>query len=173
MLVNHTSFLDPLVAALPLSRPVHYLSRDTLAGLPFVSWVVRNAETIPINRSAASTSTIKHCVKYLENGFLVGIFPEGTRSSDGRVGTLKPGFVALLRRANCPVVPIGVAGTFEAFPRGARWVRPGRVRVVFGEPWSPEELAPYKVRGKESELLQIVRDRMIACQEEAEAWRKE
>lgn len=171
LLINHTSFLDPFMAALPLPRAVHYLARDTLSDLPVISWVLRNAETIPINRSAASTATIKHCIHHLEHGLLVGIFPEGTRSEDGNVGPLKPGFVALLRRVKCPVVPIGVAGAFESLPRGSYLPRPGRVRVVYGEPWSAEELEPYKARGKENELLEMVRQRMVECQQAAQQWR--
>jgi 1-acyl-sn-glycerol-3-phosphate acyltransferase len=171
LLINHQSFLDPFVAALPLSRPVAYLARDTLYSHPVVGWVLRAQYAIPLSRSAASTTSIKLAVRHLEHGFLVGIFPEGTRTRDGQVGPLKPGFVALLRRVNCPVYPVGIAGAFESFPRGARWIRPGRVRVVYGEPWSVEEQAEYRQRGREQELLDVVRNRLIDCQRAAQQWR--
>jgi 1-acyl-sn-glycerol-3-phosphate acyltransferase len=170
LLINHQSFLDPLLVGLPLTRPVSYLARDNLFRVPFVGWVLRNTYVMPINREAASTASLREAIRRLDHGFYVGIFPEGTRTRDGHVGELKPGFLALLRRTDVPVIPVGVAGAFEAFPKGSPLPLPGRIRVVFGEPFDREQLAAFG-KDREADLLQHVRQRIVACVAEAQAWR--
>lgn len=171
ILANHQSFLDPLLVGLPLSRPVSFMARDSLFRVPVVGFLLRGTYVFPINRDAASTSSVRDAVARLKHGFLVGIFPEGTRSSDGQVGPFKPGFVSLVRRGKLPLYPVGIAGADEAMPRGAVLPRPRRVCVVFGEPLGPEELERLSGRGNEEALVEEARRRVLACQAEAEAWR--
>ncbi|MBM81890.1 MAG: 1-acyl-sn-glycerol-3-phosphate acyltransferase [Planctomycetaceae bacterium] len=170
-LINHQSFLDPLLVGLPLQRPVSYLARDTLFPVPVIGWVLRNTYVMPINRDAASTASIREAVRRMAHGFLVGIFPEGTRTTNGSVGEFKPGFVALIRRAKVPVYPIGIAGAHEAYPRKKLLLRPRKVYVVFGDPFTDEEIAALSKKGQEENLVEEARKRIVACQEEAEAWR--
>lgn len=169
-LINHQSFLDPLLAGLPLRRPVSFLARDSLFRVPVIGWILRNTYVMPINREAASTASLREAIRRLDHNFYVGIFPEGTRTTTGEVGRLKPGFLALMRRSKVPVYPVGIAGAFQALPKGAWFLRPVKVRVVFGAELSPDELARFDKR-QEAELLSYIRDRMLACQHEAEAWR--
>lgn len=171
ILANHQSFLDPLLIGLPLTRPISYLARDSLFRIPIIGWILRNTYVKPINRDNASTATIRETIHRLDEGFLCGVFPEGTRSETGDVGEFKPGFVALARRMNLPIYPVGVAGAHLAMGRKSFFLKPYRVRVVFGDPIQPEEIAALKERGREEELVQLVRDRVVACQHEAEAWR--
>jgi 1-acyl-sn-glycerol-3-phosphate acyltransferase len=169
--VNHQSFLDPLLVGLPLRRPVSYLARDSLFRVPVIGWILRNTYVQAINREAASSSVLRETVRRMEAGYLCGIFPEGTRSVDGTVGVFKPGFVALVRRANSPVIPVGIAGAHAALGRGSWFLWPRRVCVVFGEPLSVAELEAYREKGREQDLVDLVRQRVVACQAEAEAWR--
>lgn len=171
LLANHQSYLDPLLVGLPLQRPVSFLARDSLFRVPVVGWILRQTYVMPINRDAASTASIRDCLRRLEQGYLVGIFPEGTRTSDGNLGELKPGFVAIVRRTDRPIIPIGIAGAFEALPRGAWWLRPARVRVVFGAPIERSELEPLLGKDRESELLELIRTRIAACCASAADWR--
>lgn len=173
VLVNHLSFLDPLLVGLPLSRPVSFLARDSLFRVPLVGWVLRNTYVMPINRDAASTTSIREAVARLKHGFLVGIFPEGTRSGDGAVGEFKPGFLALVRRSGLPVYPVGVAGTHHAMPRGRIALRRRQVCVVFGKPIEVSELAALLKPGREAELVALMRDRVVKCAKEAEEWRSQ
>jgi 1-acyl-sn-glycerol-3-phosphate acyltransferase len=168
--VNHQSFLDPVMVAIPLSRPVRFLARETLYRGPLIRAFLNKVYAIPLNRDAASSTTIRQAASQLKQGFLVGIFPEGTRSSDGQIGALKPGFIALIRRVDAPIIPVGLAGTGAAFPRGAWFVRPKTCRVVFGPPLQPERVADLKKHGSEQALLHTVRDAMVLCYEEARAW---
>jgi 1-acyl-sn-glycerol-3-phosphate acyltransferase len=172
LLGNHQSFLDPLLIGLPLNRPVSFLARDTLFPVPVVGWILRKTFVMPLNRDGGSSAAIRATLARMEQGFLVGLFPEGTRSADGRLGPLKPGFAALVRRANVPVYPVGIAGANRALGRGAWFLRPARVRVVFGEAISTDELAPLCARGREHDLVELVRARISECQRQAEQWRQ-
>jgi len=173
LLINHQSFLDPLLVGLPLSRPVCYLARDSLFRNPAIRWLFGKTYVIPINRQAAAASSIRAAVGRLREGHVVGMFPEGTRSEDGQLGPLKSGFLLVVRRAQVPVCPVAVAGSRHAMPRNAWFVRPRRCHVVFGEPLAFEEIERYCRDGGEEEAVARIRDRMDECRREAEAWLQE
>lgn len=173
VLANHQSFLDPFLIGLPLARPISYLARHNLFPIPIIGTVLRNTYVMPINRDAAGGGTIREATRRIRHGLLIGIFPEGTRSDDGTLGELKPGFIAMLRQGKAPVVPVGVAGALHALPRGGKWIRRGRIRVVYGAPLSWEQLEPLTGRGRERELMALIRDRMLEVCREAEQWRQQ
>ncbi len=170
-LINHQSFLDPMLVGLPLKRPVSFLARDSLFQVPVVGWVLKNTYAMPINRESAGTDSIRKSVAKLEQGFYVGMFPEGTRSTDGQLGVLKPGFLALVRRSNVPVIPVGIAGANAAFPKGSLIVQLASVCVVFGKPIDVETVAALSKKGREQEFMELVQVRLSACVQEAETWR--
>ncbi|QDT55056.1 1-acyl-sn-glycerol-3-phosphate acyltransferase [Caulifigura coniformis] len=172
LVANHQSFLDPLLVGLSLHRPVSYLARDSLFKVPVIGWILRKTYVLPIRRDAAGTESLRISLRRLEEGFLVGVFPEGTRTRDGHLGPLKPGFVALVRRSRVPLVPVAISGAYEALPRGAFFLRPRAVRVVFGKPISPDELEAFQGRGSEVALVRLVTDRLNEALNEADAWRK-
>jgi 1-acyl-sn-glycerol-3-phosphate acyltransferase len=171
VLINHQSFLDPMLVGLPLRRPVSYLARDNLFRVPVIGWILRQTYVMPINRDAASTASIRNALNRMEHGFLVGLFPEGTRSDDNQVGEFKPGFISLIRRAKVPVYPVGIAGAHDALPRGGLRLFPPPVRVVFGKPLCADRLAELRAKGREDELVQYARAAVVACQLEAQHWR--
>jgi 1-acyl-sn-glycerol-3-phosphate acyltransferase len=168
--VNHQSFLDPMLVAIPLTRPIRFLARDTLYRGPVSRKILKLLCTIPVNRNAASSATIRAAASKLQQGLFVGIFPEGTRSENRQIGALKPGFIALVRRGNAPIIPVGIAGSGDAFPRGGWFVRPKTIRMVFGPPLETEMLAKLKGHGSEQALVDAVRDAMIRCYDEAREW---
>jgi 1-acyl-sn-glycerol-3-phosphate acyltransferase len=170
LLSNHQSFLDPLLIGLPLQRPVSFLARDSLFRAPIVGWVLRNTYVMPLNREGGAASGIKETLKRMDQGYLVGLFPEGTRSHDGSVGEFKPGFAALLRRSKLPVLPIGIHGAHRALGRRVLSLRPERVCVVFGPPLDRARLDELSQRGREAELIAFVREAVITCQREADEW---
>jgi 1-acyl-sn-glycerol-3-phosphate acyltransferase len=172
LVINHQSFLDPLIVGMPLSRPVSYVARDTLFDVPIVGWMLRHTYVFPVNREAASTSSIREALRRLKHGFLLGIFPEGTRGDGRTIQELKPGFVSLVRRSGLPVIPVAVAGTSAAFPRDSALPLPRRVYVVYGDPIPVEQLQPLCGPGHEEEMIGLVRRRMMECFDEAEAWRR-
>lgn len=171
VLANHQSFLDPLLIGVPLRRPISFVARDSLFKVPFIGWVLRNTYVIPISREAASSASLRETIRRMQHGYLVGLFPEGTRTETGEVGEFKPGFVALIRRAKLPVYPVGVAGAYHAMGKGSRFLKPARVRLVYGEAISVEELAQFEGRDQDQALIEFVRSRIVDCYREAETWR--
>ena len=169
LLANHQSFLDPLLIGLPLRRPISYVARDDLFEAPIVGSILRRTYVMPIRQSSAASS-IRVPIARLKQGFYVGLFPEGERTPDGEMLPLRPGFAALLRRAPAPVVPVGIAGAFEAWPRHRRLPRPGRVRVVFGK---PVDLSPHISKGRERSMLEIATGLIQEVARDAAAWRSE
>lgn len=169
LLCNHQSYLDPLLVGLHLARPVSYLARNTLFAVPILGRILRITHVMSLNRDGGSSAAIREALKRMDEGFLVGIFPEGTRSADGHLGPLKHGFAAILRRTDLPVIPVGIAGANRALGRGSWFLKPCRVCVVYGEPLPREEIARLNERGRERELVELVRTRIAACQHEAES----
>ena len=170
LLTNHQSFLDPLLVGLPLRRPVSFLARDTLFKIPVIGWILRHTYVMPLSRETGGAAGIRETLRRLEQGFLVGIFPEGTRSADGSLGTFKPGFAALVRRTELPIYPVGIAGAHRALGKGSLFLKPRRVCVVFSDPFPKVTIARLRQRGREAELIEAVRTRIAECQKSAEAW---
>ncbi len=168
LLSNHQSYLDPLLIGLPLQRPVSYLARHNLFDVPFVGWLLRRTYVMPIRRDAAGSASLREIVRRLDHGFLVGVFPEGTRTRNGSLGELKPGFLAIIRRSSVPVIPVGISGANVAMPRGAAIIRPTRVSVVYGQPLLPAE---FEGRSRE-EILTLIRERISHCVESADRHRR-
>lgn len=162
LICNHMSHLDVFVLGLPLPRMLNYVARSTLF-VPILGPLIRSVGGFPIQREGKGTSGVKETLKRLRDGGVVTFFPEGTRSFDGELAPLKPGIAVLAERAGVPIVPAGIAGTFEAWPRRHVLPRPGPVWVHFGRPILPEEIA-----GASSEaILALFRTRLLESQYEA------
>jgi len=150
IVANHSSFLDPpAVGCSANKRIVHFMARDTLFKPGFRNWFFTQVQCVPLDRERGDISALRRGLGVLKQGQVLGLFPEGTRSPDGTLQEPKAGIGFLIAKGNVPVVPAYVSGTFRAYPRGARFVRPTKVRVVFGEPILPEELASFG-RGRDA-----------------------
>ena len=171
LLANHQSFLDPIVLGLPLERSITFLARDSLFRVPGFGRYLRAMKTLPIARDAPATAVMRAALAAMGRGELVGLFPEGTRSRDGSLGELKPGFVTLARRGGVPVYPVGIAGAFECLPRSRKLPvpSPGRIRAVFGEPLKPPEIA---AAGGSAGVLALASERIAAAHAAAVRWRE-
>jgi 1-acyl-sn-glycerol-3-phosphate acyltransferase len=118
---NHQSFFDPFLVGMTAShRRVRYLARRTLFTGGWLDKVMRSWGGVPIAREGMAKEGIQTVLELLKQGEAVVIFPEGVRTHDGKVHPLKPGIHLLLKRTTAPVVPVGVAGAFEAFPRTSK-----------------------------------------------------
>ncbi len=138
---NHLSFIDSMVIPLMAPRRVGYLAKAEYFTTPGPGgWLTRTLFTalgaLPVERQThrAAQEALETAMSVLREGGGFGIYPEGTRSSDGRLARGKTGVAWLALTADCPVVPVGVIGTDRIQPRGARWPRPRRCSVHFGPP---------------------------------------
>lgn len=170
ILANHQSYLDPLLIGLPMQRPISFIARDSLFRIPIIGWILKLTYVMPINRDSASTESVREAVKRMHAGYLVGVFPEGTRSTDGEIGTIKPGFVALARRSKLPIYPVGIAGASRVMPKGGLRFYFRKVRVVYGEPIPADEVQTLSRKGNEDEFLAAIREQIQISLDEANAW---
>ncbi|WP_425614295.1 lysophospholipid acyltransferase family protein [Anatilimnocola sp. NA78] len=138
---NHQSYFDPVLVGLSCDRRMNYLARDTLFKSRILAPLIRFLDAIPIDREGGGLAGLKETLRRLKAGEQVLIFPEGTRSEDGEVLPLKPGFCSLARRSKVPLVPVGLDGAYQSWPRSARFPRLGRIAVVIGEPLLPQFIA--------------------------------
>jgi 1-acyl-sn-glycerol-3-phosphate acyltransferase len=159
---NHLSHLDVFLLGLPLRRPLNYVARSTLF-LPGLGFLIRSVGGFPIQREGMGAAGLKETLKRLRAGGIVALFPEGTRSQDGELGELKSGIAVLAKRARAPIIPAGIAGTFEAWPRHRRFPRPHALRIHFGPP-----IAPEAIDGLEPDaVVQLMRESIVSCIREA------
>ncbi len=164
---NHQSYFDPVLVGICFPRQINFVARNTLFDVPLFGRLIRYLEAIPIDRDGFGVTGIKETLKRLKRGEMVLIFPEGTRTSDGRVGPLKPGFVALARRGRVPILPAAVDGAYDAWPRSSRFPRFTKLCTCFGPPITLEQI---DALGDE-ELIELVRCRILACHQEARRMR--
>lgn len=131
---NHQSYLDPLVLGVVCPRPVNYLARRTLFKFYPLAVFLRFNDSIPIDRESNAIDGIKETLRRLKRDEAVVMFPEGTRSRDGELQPIMPGYYLLAKRSKATIVPIGIEGCFDAYPSGNWFPRLGNVHVVIGEP---------------------------------------
>lgn len=139
---NHSSFLDPPVVGVGVRhRQVRFMARDTLFQGRFMSWFMPAIGVIPLDRTRGDISALRSAIQSLKSGAVIGLFPEGTRSPDGNFQEPKGGVGFLIAKSGVPVVPAYISGTFKAYPKGARFIKPCKISITYGPPIPPAELA--------------------------------
>lgn len=131
---NHQSYLDPVMATVGLKRQVNFMAREELFRLPGFGSFIRSLGAFPVKPGARDTVAIRQAVDKLRNGSTLLIFPEGTRSYDGSLLPLVPGFTIIAARSRAQVVPAVIHGAHRAWPRGKPMFTLRNVWVAYGEP---------------------------------------
>ena len=153
ILANHQSFLDPLLIGIPLHRPISFLARETLFHSPVLGWILRNTHVMSINQEAASTASMRQTIRALQQGYLVGIFPEGTRVPPGQKGQYNASGAMLAHRVGCPVVPIAHnAGEFWARQAFLKW--PGVIQIRIGPVIDGSQYSAAEINHKAEEWIE-------------------
>jgi 1-acyl-sn-glycerol-3-phosphate acyltransferase len=134
---NHVSFIDPPVLTLACRRHITFLMTELFYQNPFTRWFFKLWEIIPVPEGRVAATAIKSALAALGEGRPIGIFPEGRISDDGCLNEGRGGVVMLLLKAQAPVIPVAILGTYDVLPRHRRWPRRARVTVRFGEPILP------------------------------------
>jgi 1-acyl-sn-glycerol-3-phosphate acyltransferase len=164
LLSNHQSFLDPVLVALPIPRECAFMARDTLFKQPQFSKLIRYLNAFPVKRGTADVGAIKESLRRLKRGEAVVAFPEGTRTSDGQIGSMQTGAVLLARKSSAPIVPVNIHGAYEILPRDTKRLRSGRICVSYGQVISPDDLSAMT----DAEAIEEVRRQIIAMQKFAQ-----
>ncbi|QHJ71120.1 lysophospholipid acyltransferase family protein [Planococcus halotolerans] len=131
---NHIHALDPPVVGMTSPRTVHFMAKEELFKVPVLGRILPQVNAFPVKRGMSDREALRSALKLLKNGEVVGLFPEGTRSTDGvlKKGLSGAGFFAL--RGNADVMPCAIIGPYKPFRK---------VKVVYGEPVLME---PYRER---------------------------
>lgn len=163
---NHASFLDPPLVGAGLRRGINYLARENLFRFPVVGWVLRQWQVVPVDRDGGGAAGLRAILDRLLAGGAIILFPEGTRTRDGRLQPARSGIGLAVIKSKAPVVPVRVFGTFKAYGRHLRIPRPYRVAVKYGQPMRFEQLrAEARVCSKPrlKEIYQQVADEIMAA----------
>ncbi len=172
VVANHTSYLDPAVLGRACPRKLHFLIKRSVYETPLLRWFFRGMDAIPVALDAADSLALRSALRLLAGGQAVGIFPEGGRAMDGRLGAARVGAALLAARSGCPVVPAGIRGAYEAMPPGAFLPRPRRVEVVFGPPFQVERASRGAARTRQDDVARLMMDhvgRLVDGEPAAEA----
>lgn len=134
---NHVSNWDPVAVAVSFKRPVHFMAKSELFQNRFLGNLLRKLHAFPVKRGSADRGAIRNALAILDNGEVLGIFPEGARNKTGQDMKAQSGVAMLALKSGTSVVPVACIGTNRNLPCG--WFRPFVVRV--GEPIPIEKTA--------------------------------
>jgi 1-acyl-sn-glycerol-3-phosphate acyltransferase len=141
--MNHQSYLDPPLAGITCDRAIYFLARKTLLGAPLLGWLLPKLNVIPVNQEGVDRGAIKALIRILKAGNGVLVFPEGSRTLDGKLQPTEPGLGLVIAKTLAPVVPMRIFGAHEALPRGGGRLRFVPITIVVGQPifFSPDDLS--------------------------------
>ncbi len=163
---NHASFIDPPLVGAGVKRAINYLARENLFRFPVMGWVLRQWQVVPVDREGGGASGLRAILERLLAGGAIILFPEGTRTPDGKMQTAKSGIGLTVIKSAAPVVPARVFGTYEAYGRHMILPRPRPVAVKYAKPMAFAELrAEAKVCSKPrlKEIYQEATDQIMAA----------
>lgn len=131
--INHLSMLDPILIGAVMPRPICFMAKEELFRYPLLGRILRWVNAFPVRRGEPDRDAIQYALKRLREGHVVGIFPEGTRSLDGRLLELHGGTALLALKSGAPILPVAITGTQRAMPKGAWWPRRVYVEIRIGQ----------------------------------------
>ncbi len=157
---NHLHNSDPILLVAAYPRPLLWMAKKEVFGVPFVGWVADSAGAFPVDRGHADRQALRNAERLLDEGFIVGVFPEGTRSVSGGLKDVFPGVAIIASRAGVPVIPTAIFGT-EVLPFNGRKGRKqgrGRPRVTvrMGKPFYLPKRAQGERRLNMAELTDLM-----------------
>jgi len=163
---NHASFLDPPLVGSGLHRGINYLARESLFRFPGMGALLRSWNSVPVDRDGGGAAGLKTILDRLLAGGAIILFPEGTRTRDGRLQPARSGIGLTLIKSDAVVIPVRTFGTFEAYGRNQKFPRPFPVAVKYGEPMRFEKLraeAKNCSRARLKEIYQQIADEIMAA----------
>ncbi len=163
---NHASFLDPPLVGAGVRRDINYLARESLFRYPGIGALLRSWNSVPVDRDGGGARGLKAILDRLLAGGAIILFPEGTRTTDGRLLPARSGIGLTVIKSTAPVVPVRVFGTYAAYGRHVKFPRPHRIMVKYGRPMSFEQLraeAKTCEKARLKEIYQQVADEIMAA----------
>lgn len=142
VVANHISLWDPPIVGwatgYQVRRTVHFMAKQEMRGWPVIGWLAQRSGVYFVRRGEGDRAAQRTSLDLLAAGKPIAIFPEGTRSRDGRLKPGKAGAALLAVRSGAPILPVGIAGTHGLFPDGSWMPHRSRVVVQIGPPFKLE-----------------------------------
>ncbi len=158
---NHQSYIDPVLCGVGLQRELDYMARASLFRNRLFGKYITALNAFAVNRDQADVKAIKEIINRLKNNRAVVLFPEATRTVDGRIRPIKSGIELIARRSQATVVPVVIDGAFECWPRQRAFPLPGRIAVAYGKAITDQQIKGMK-RGELVELINTTLRQMQA-----------
>jgi 1-acyl-sn-glycerol-3-phosphate acyltransferase len=156
---NHQSYLDPVLLAQALPRPVSYMAKSELFENRFFAWFIRSLHAFPIRQGEGDVGALRETIRQLQAGNILNIFPEGSRTETGEIAPLEKGVALVIRKAAVPVVAVAIDGSYEAWPRKDKLFHPHQIRVKYSKPMHLENLKGEEIiRRIETEMKKQLSD---------------
>lgn len=146
---NHISNIDPPFVGSPLDRQVYFMAKEELFRVPVLGWLLRDFGAFPVKRGAGDRNALRTVFKILDEGKVLGMFPEGTRSKSGELEEAHTGAAAFALRSKATLVPVAVIGRY-GFWSG--------IKVVYGK---PVDLSDFYGQKSNKEVLQAATERIM------------
>jgi 1-acyl-sn-glycerol-3-phosphate acyltransferase len=115
-------------------RGMSYMAKSELFRNKAFAWLIRRLGAFPVRQGAGDVGAVKETISRLQEGRMLNIFPEGSRTETGELGPMLPGVALIVRRAGVPVVPAAIDGSYQAWPKGQKYFHPHPIRIVYGPP---------------------------------------
>jgi 1-acyl-sn-glycerol-3-phosphate acyltransferase len=130
---NHASYLDPPLVGVACRKEIFYLARKSLFEKPVLGPVLTRVNCIPIDRDRGDVAAVRAILRLLKEGKRTLLFPEGTRSRDGKLQPARGGLGLIIAKSLAPVVPVRIFGSYAALPRSGG-IHFSQVTMVVGKP---------------------------------------
>jgi len=118
---NHVSYLDPAVLAASLNIKIYFIAKKEVFKYTFFSFIFKKLNVFSVDREIVDIQAFKKAINILREGKVLGIFPEGTRSSNGELQELKLGAIKIAMKTGVPILPVGIIGTHKIYPQGKKY----------------------------------------------------
>ena len=128
---NHQTFADPPLVTIPVRRPIYYMAWNRLFAVPVLGRLIRRLRAFPVEIQTSDGRAVREAVRLLRAGEALMMFPEGGRTPDGRLQPFKLGAFRLAVAHDTPVLPVTIAGAWEAWPPGRMLPRRGRITLTY------------------------------------------
>ncbi len=155
LMANHASYYDVIVLGISQPRNIDFMARSGLF-IPGLGWLIRNLGGFAIQRGGGAASGIKETLRRLRYESMVGMFPEGTRTSDGNLLPIKSGVANIARRSSATIACAGISGAFEAWPRHRPCPGSYPIYVEYALPIQPQDFQDLT----EEEALKLLESRL-------------
>ena len=156
---NHASYLDPPLVGLGVWRRINYLAKKEIFRNLIITYILKKLfKAIPVDREQMDRNTLRRIYHLLRNNEILLMFPEGTRSYDGKLMKPKSGVGMIAYSARVPVIPVYISGSYNIFPRNSKLIRLKPCSVFFGP---PVDLEPYYNQKRSKELYKEISEKIM------------